>query len=73
MWHKSKHGTANLIHSLFYTCGFVLYEAKPSPEPRIELPGTTRLETESSLYPQHITQGPDSNPPTHRESKLNSH
>lgn len=72
MWHKSKHGPANLTPSLVYTCGFVLYEAKPSPEPSIKLPGTTRLETKSRLYPQYITQESDSNPPTHSESKPSS-
>lgn len=33
MNHNSNHATADLIHSLFYMCGFVLYEAKPGPEP----------------------------------------
>lgn len=33
MKHNSKHGTADLTLSLFYTCGFVLYEAKAGPEP----------------------------------------
>lgn len=50
MNHNSNHATADLIHSLFYMCGFVLYEAKPDPEPWIEL----HYKALQRLYPPPI-------------------
>lgn len=36
-WSISQNMAQQISHILFYTCGFVLYEAKPGPEPWIEL------------------------------------
>lgn len=79
-WTLSKWSiTPNMAQQISHILCFTrvdLYSMKQSQSwamNRASLQGTTRLEAESSLYPPHITQGPDSNPPTHSESKLNSH